>query len=259
MFYNCKKLTGAIPWDIFYTESVEHLYTQLKDVSHMFHNCGFGTPTTYNDTDYFVHPEFFSKLIAITTTEGMFCRDSNIGTKWTSAYPIAPTAFNGQYFLTTIREMFRRCYELGGAVTNSWFSNSLSSITNCYGAFAYTKITNVDNLFLRASSESANTKITNVGSLTDVRRDDLVQLLQESSGTNTTVAATGNTESITNATGATATPASGIEVATAVKGTTTSATATPASGVEVATAADGTTTIVTAANSENNSNYTVQV
>ena len=104
-----------------------------------------------------------------------------------------------------------------------------------------------------------NTKITNVGSLTDVRRDDLVQLLQESSGTNTTVAATGNTESITNATGATATPASGIEVATAVKGTTTSATATPASGVEVATAADGTTTIVTAANSENNSNYTVQV
>ena len=165
MFYNCKKLTGAIPWDIFYTESVEHLYTQLKDVSHMFHNCGFGTPTTYNDTDYFIHPEFFSKLIAITTTEGMFCRDYNVSTKWTSTYPIAPTTFNGQYFLTTIREMFRRCYELGGAVTNSWFSNSLSSITNCYGAFAYTKITNVDNLFLRASSESANTKITNVGKM----------------------------------------------------------------------------------------------
>lgn len=165
MFCNCKKLTGAIPWDIFYTESVEHLYTQLKDVSHMFHNCGFGTPTRYNDVDYFIHPDFFSKLIAITTTEGMFCRDSNIGTKWTSVYPIAPTTFNGQYFLTTIREMFRRCYELGGAVTNSWFSNSLSSINNCYGAFAYTKITNVDNLFLRASSESANTKITNVGKM----------------------------------------------------------------------------------------------
>ncbi len=61
--------------------------------------------------------------------------------------------------------MFHRCDGLGGAVTSSWFNNSLSSLSNCYGAFAYTNIEDVDNLFLRTSSESANTKVINVGKM----------------------------------------------------------------------------------------------
>ena len=162
MFNNCKNLVGAIPWDIFYTSSAESLYTQLKNVSYMFRNCKFGTPISYNDTNYLLHPEMFSKLIALTTTEGMFRRDYNVVSGWASSYPVVPTTFNNQYRLTTIREMFYRCSGLSGAVTSAWFSNSLSSLTNCYGAFAYTNITSVDNLFLRASSETANAKITTV-------------------------------------------------------------------------------------------------
>lgn len=164
MFSYCESIVGKIPWDMFYTESVENLYTTLKDVSNTFYCCKFGTATHYaaDDIDYVFHPEFFSKLIAITTTEGMFSKPSSRSFSWGATYPIHPNAFSNQYFLTTIKEMFYRFSALGGAVPNTWFRNCITTLTNAYGAFAHTGITEVGNLFLRASADTANNKLSEV-------------------------------------------------------------------------------------------------
>lgn len=164
MFYGCKYLNGAIPWDMFYTDSSEDLYSYLTDVSYLFYNCGLNQPTYYveDDTNYLFHPEFFSKLGAITTTENTFGQAYNGPRAWTAAYPVYPTSFNNQYFLTSIKEMFNYCGGLGGTVTNDWFKNSISRLTNAYGAFAHTRITGVGDTFLRANSSTANTKLAYV-------------------------------------------------------------------------------------------------
>ena len=163
MFYGCTGINGAIPWDIFWTRNVEVLYTMLTDVSYMFYNCGFNTPVSYNDESYLFHPDMFIKLLALTTTERMFMRPSGAIDPWSAPYQIHANAFDGQYFLTNIKEMFHRCSGLGGEISNRWFRNSIANLTNAYGAFAYTKITGVGPTFLRANADTANTKLRYVG------------------------------------------------------------------------------------------------
>ena len=165
MFYNCNRIVGSIPWDLFYTDNVEKAYTQLKDVSYMFYNVPFGTPTYYavDDIEYLIHPEFFSKLQSVTTMEGMFKSPWNKTHTWENSYPIHPNAFDGQYTLTTIKEMFHRCDGLGGTIDSNWFKNSITKLVNAYGAFAFTKVDTVGNTFLRTSITTANNKLTNVG------------------------------------------------------------------------------------------------
>lgn len=159
MFYGCNRLTGKIPWDLFWTSSVERLYTNLTTIAYMFYDCAFNQPVEDNGENYLFHPDMFIKLIALTTMEGLFANPYNAIHTWPASYPVHPNAFDGQYFLTTIKEMFRRCNGLGGAIPSRWFNNSISRITNAYGAFAYTKITDIGATFLRASSDTANTTL----------------------------------------------------------------------------------------------------
>ena len=159
MFYGCNKLKGKLPWDIFWTSSVERLYTSLTDISWMFYDCAFNESVEVDSENYLFHPDMFIKLLALTTMEGLFANPSNAIHTWPASYPVHPNAFDGQYFLTTIKEIFRRCNGLGGAIPNRWFNNSISRITNAYGAFAYTKITDIGATFLRASADTANTAL----------------------------------------------------------------------------------------------------
>lgn len=159
MFYGCNHITGKIPWDIFWTRSDEALYTQLTDISYMFYYCSFATPTTVEDVDYMFHPDMFKRLIAVTTMAGLFAKPWNAISNWTTAYPVRADSFDGQYFVTSIREMFNYCRGLGGAVSNNWFINSISNLSDCLGAFAHTRITSVGTQFLRASSTAANSKL----------------------------------------------------------------------------------------------------
>ena len=159
MFYGCARLTGKIPWDMFWTQNVERLYTSLTDISYLFYDCAFNQPVEVDSENYLFHPDMFIKLIALTTMEGLLANPYNAIHSWPVIYPVHPNAFDGQYFLTNIREMFRRCNGLGGAIPNRWFSNSISRIVDAYGAFAYTRITDVGTTFLRANADTANTTL----------------------------------------------------------------------------------------------------
>ena len=168
MFSGCVKLgsneaNGAIPWDMFYTRNDELLYNKLTDASGLFYNCGFKSGTKYIDDEYYLfHPDFMRKMYKLTTTERMFAKPYSAVQKYSRAFSIHPNAFDMQSSLNTIREMFYNCDGLGGAITNSWFINSLSTLTTAYGAFAKTNITEVGSTFLRPNSSSPNTKLTSV-------------------------------------------------------------------------------------------------
>lgn len=159
MFRDCRVLTGAIPWDLFWTRSSSLLYSQLTNVSDLFMNAGFNTPTTVDSVDYLFHPNLFSKLIAVTTMARTFYWSRSLTSRWAAAYQAHPNAFDGQYFVANINEMFHGCIGLGGAVSNTWFFNSISTLTSAYGAFSYTKITDVGTNFLRVSANTPNTKL----------------------------------------------------------------------------------------------------
>lgn len=156
MFSGCNHIIGKIPWDIFWTRSADGLYSRLTDISFMFYDCAFNEPVEYSEIDYLFHPDMFVKLIALTTMEGLFANPWNATHSWASSYPVHANAFDGQYFLTNIKEIFMRCNGLGSTIPNRWFINSISRITNAYGAFAYTRITDVGATFLRASADTAN-------------------------------------------------------------------------------------------------------
>lgn len=168
MFSGCVNLgnndaNGAIPWDMFYTRNDELLYNKLTDASGLFYNCGFKSGTRYVDDKYYLfHPDFMRKMYKLTTTERMFAKPWNATQKYSGVFSIHPNAFDMQSSLNTIKEMFYNCDGLGGAITNKWFINSLSTLTTAYGAFAKTKITEIGSTFLRPSDSSPNTKLISV-------------------------------------------------------------------------------------------------
>ena len=136
----------------------ETKYTKLTTIKGLFYNCGFDEATEYDDEDFMFHPNLLSKLIALTDISLAFAYLDSFD----SVVPIHPTAFNGQYMLITIREIFKASTKLGGTVPHSWFQNCLGTITDAYGAFALTKITTVEPTFMRADSSTANTKLSKV-------------------------------------------------------------------------------------------------
>lgn len=168
MFSGCKKLgsnssNGAIPWDMFYTRNDELLYNKLTDASGLFYDCGFKSGTKYTDDVYYLfHPDFMKKLYKLTTTERMFAKPWNATQKYSGVFSIHPNSFDMQSSLATIKEMFYNCDGLGGAITSNWFVNSLTTLTDAYGAFAKTAITEIGSTFLRLNNSSPNTKLTSV-------------------------------------------------------------------------------------------------
>ena len=170
MFKNCNKLSGKIPWDMFWTETSDRRYTTLTNISEMFFDCGLNEPTKYENIDYFVHPEFFSKLVSVADVSFMFrltysFRANVDNHTWTQPYPISNNTFDGLYKLETIQQMF--CYNpgLGGTISNTWFKNSLTSLINAFGAFSRTKITGVSEQFLRTGSSATNRKLKYAGKM----------------------------------------------------------------------------------------------
>lgn len=159
MFSGCSGITGKIPWDIFWTRSDELQYSQLEDVSYMFYGCGFTTPVSVDGGDYLFHPDMFKRLRAVKTMAGLFARPWNSTVWWPAPYPVRADSFDGQYFLTSIDDMFNRCNGLTGAVANNWFINSISNLSSAIRAFAYTRIETVGSQFLRAGETSANTHL----------------------------------------------------------------------------------------------------
>lgn len=160
MFYNDRALNGKVPWDLFWTRSATYVYAQLTNIRSLFQGTGFNEPTTVDGTDYLFHPNLFTKLLAVTDMSYLFYWSRSFANPWAAAYEVHPNAFDGQYFVTSIREMFHGCSGLGGAVSNQWFQNSISNIMSAYGAFAYTRITDVGTSFLRANSTTPNSKLS---------------------------------------------------------------------------------------------------
>ena len=170
MFDECRFMQGKIPWDIFWTPNIEREYSSLENCSYMFYQCGFDTPTEANGIEYMIHPDFFIKLPKVSDASYMFGKNlsvynSSVYPKWSSSYPIHTQAFYNMYNLTNIRGMFIYCIGLGGAVSNQWFINSISTITEAREVFLRTNINSVADDFLRTSTTSKNTKLTNVGKM----------------------------------------------------------------------------------------------
>lgn len=165
MFAGCNHMSGSVPWDMFWTRNTELLYNLLTDIRFTFYNCRFTSGITEDGETYLFHPDMFIKLIGVTTMRSLFARPGNAIWAWPASYQVHANAFDGQYFLTDIREMFYNCNGLGGAVPNRWFANSISSLADAYGAFAHTRITDVGATFLRANSTTANSKLAYVSKM----------------------------------------------------------------------------------------------
>lgn len=159
MFHECNGLKGAIPNDIFYTDSLTKRYNVLTTTANMFYHCGFDK--TYVDENtgihYFCDANLLSKCPALTDISNMFR-----GIKVPSCQ-LYMNMFARQTVLQNASGLFWATNNLTGAITSTLFLNSLGTLTNVYGMFAFTNITSVVSGFLNNGVK--NTKLQQVGAI----------------------------------------------------------------------------------------------
>lgn len=160
MFYNCQNLRGAVPNDIFYTDSLTKRYNSLTNASHIFCHCGFDEAFVDSNTgiSYLCDSNMLSKCPALTNVSGMFR-----GLWDMPSCQIYMNMFARQTALTDASRVFWGLSNLTGAITSTLFLNSLGTLTNAYGIFAFTKINSVASGFLNNGVK--NTKIQQVGGI----------------------------------------------------------------------------------------------
>ena len=154
MFRQCKKITGGIPHDLFFTSDINTTYDYLTDVSSLFKDCQSmkqGYIEEETGVKYICNPTFFSKCPAITTFDSTFNRMYAL-----TGCQIHPTMFDKQNKVTTVYEMFMGT-PVTGSISPMLFRNCISTLTDARKMFARTSITGVTNGFL--NNGAVNTKL----------------------------------------------------------------------------------------------------
>ena len=159
LFHNCTHITGAIPYDLFYTSSQSLRFNKLTDMGGLFYNCD-RINEHYIDEEsgaaYICSPTMFEKCPAVTTFGSMFYHMDRM-----DGCEVHPSTFDKQNKLTNIGSMFAYTGIVGNV--SNLFKNSLGTLTHAGWAFAYTSITNVSANFL--SNGATNKKIKYIGSI----------------------------------------------------------------------------------------------
>ena len=156
MFYNCQNLgrDSSIPHDLFFTSSLTKRYMNLTNVSHMFYRCAFDKAHIDEETRlaYLCDANFFNKCPALTDISNCFRALHSI-----PSCQIYQNMFAKQTALQNASHVFRDIPNLTGAITQTLLMNSLGTLINVQGMFAYTNMTSVVAGFLHG--EMKNTKL----------------------------------------------------------------------------------------------------
>ena len=151
-FYNCQKITGAIPYDIFYTNSASERYLNLTNLSSLFQNMrGLNTPyTDVTGTKYICNEDLFNKCPAITNINSMFNYLNGM-----PACNVFPNLFRNQSQITTATHLFQFTYNLTGAITQNFLSSCLAKLQNANHMFDLCNLTSVNQGFLNLGSRNS--------------------------------------------------------------------------------------------------------
>jgi hypothetical protein len=151
-FYNCQKITGAIPYDIFYTNSASERYLNLTSVSSLFHNMrGLNTPyTDVTGTKYICNEDLFNKCPALTNISYLFNYLNGM-----PACNVFPNLFRNQSQITNAAGLFQFTYNLTGAITQNFLSSCLAKLQNANHMFDLCKLTSINQGFLNLGSRNS--------------------------------------------------------------------------------------------------------
>ena len=158
LFYECQRITGSIPYDIFYTDSASERYLNLTDVSYMFGRM-LALNKPYEDVTgvkYICNEDLLNKCPAITSIKGMFY--------WISAMPacnVYPNLFRNQSQITNASYLFMLTYNLTGAVTQNFLSSCLGKLQYADHMFCSCNMTSLNQGFLNLGNR--NTILKRVG------------------------------------------------------------------------------------------------
>lgn len=158
MFQSCKKIPGAIPHDLLFTENNNIKYTKLQNVSGLFYDCE-KISELYHEVetgiDYICSPLLFDKCPELVNCSSIFRAMAGIP----STANIHPQMFSKQNKVTNVSCLFRST-NVTGAVSPLLFANSINTITTATQMFAFSKVTNIGPNFLNGGGR--NTKLKNI-------------------------------------------------------------------------------------------------
>ena len=158
MFNSCQAIKGAIPYDLFYTDSNTDRYLNLTNVNSLFANM-FGLNKAYEDVTgvkYICNEDFFAKCPALTNVSSVFYRLYGL-----PACNIYPNMFRYQSQITDASNLFYLTSPLTGAVPRQFLSTCLAKLQWANGMFDCCNMTSVDPQFLNLGSK--NTILKAVG------------------------------------------------------------------------------------------------
>jgi hypothetical protein len=157
MFSGCVNLGigSGIPTDLFYVSDSSKKFNKLKNVSGMFDHCGFNQAYTDTNTGirYFCKPDLFVNCPVITNMSRMFF--------WLESMPaveIPNTLFDKQTKLENTSQMFYRCYNLTGGITQNMMRSCIGTLTNTSMMFCMCDLTNIASGFLNLGAPNKKLK-----------------------------------------------------------------------------------------------------
>ena len=157
-FNECQKLTGSIPYDIFYTDSVSDRYLNLTNISSLFSRT-LSLNKAYTDVTgvkYICNEDIFNKCPAITNINNLFYYMSGM-----EACNVYPNLFRNQTQITTASALFQFTWNLTGNVSQLFLSTCLSKLQYANSMFCSCNMTSVNQQFLNLGAK--NTILRRVG------------------------------------------------------------------------------------------------
>ena len=155
MFYFCTNLTGAIPYDLLFTRDQSIKYEKLTNVAYLFCRCQKLNEVYYDvntEMNYLCDPILFDKCPNITNFNSTFYDLRSLPT-----CTIQPHMFDKQTKVNSIHSMFMGTTNLTGPISALLFRNAVTTLTDARRAFAYTKMSSVEQGFL--NNGVANVKL----------------------------------------------------------------------------------------------------
>ncbi len=191
LFYDCEKLKGAIPEDIFFTSEATKLYMYLTNLSWMFNNCQlmvrksteygidgrnkqliYGDDLKADEAGYLIPTNWLNKCPNLQDISYIFNHVSNPeGSNAqfsTLAVLLDDLTFSQQTRLQTVRNAFSHLKSLQGSITAIFMQNALNTLQNAACVFAYSGLKSVGGEQYNAVFEKNTSTTAKNSVLTDL-------------------------------------------------------------------------------------------
>jgi hypothetical protein len=170
MFANCHTLKGAIPEDMFYTNSNTSVYTNLTNVSKLFDGCyamctqtagiarAYNSSAIYGDKNgltelYFIPTGWIAKCVSVTNMSRMFAHvshftllssntNANINESNTSNIELLmdSTVFDRLQYIQDASFLFAMCPSFCASLSSNYMRNCIKYLKNAKAMFAYSNL-----------------------------------------------------------------------------------------------------------------------